>query len=385
MPQSESRILVRILIDARKLGDGGIGTYIETLIDGLIERRDVSGADITITLLIAPTKSLKSEFPSRWTGQVRTILEPAGKYSITEYLLMYFRHRATFKSHDLYHSPHYTLPYFVPTPSVVTIHDAIHVSHPETVMHRLIGKWLIRSAMRRATKVITVSKVSADEIAHIAADSHTSEKINVIPNAVRTGLVADLDEAFEHHYLSKSSVRLPYCLFVGNPKPHKGWSKLLEAWKIVREALGPDAPQLVVVGYGFHTKHFLEALEVCGNEGVMFLRGVSVSQQGILFRNASLLLFPSEAEGFGLPVLEAMASGTRVIASPLQVVREVAGETVTYTKGDDAAAFAEAVLRSLASQENLVQVKSAKVRSQLFTSMRLAEETYRVYESCLRT
>ena len=132
---------IRILLDARKLGDGGIGVYIENLVDGLLKLEDKGRAKPRISLLLPPEffedSTLSTHFKTngqgalmrscqlRWLGRVRFIADRSPKYSLREFFLMGYCQKQECKEHDIFHSPHFTLPYFLGLPAVVTIHDMI--------------------------------------------------------------------------------------------------------------------------------------------------------------------------------------------------------------------------------------------------------------------
>ena len=118
-PLSGARV-PRVLIDGRKLQHGGIGTYLENLILGLLEKRS---ADVSLLA----DKDVARKLP--WIQQVRLFHEPARPYSFDELFLM--PRRIPWPEFDLFHVPHFTLPYGIPLPSVITLHDLIHINYPE--------------------------------------------------------------------------------------------------------------------------------------------------------------------------------------------------------------------------------------------------------------
>ena len=138
-----------ILLDARKLGDGGIGIYLENLIEGLLGEKE-RGFPLEVTAIVSPASEKILE---RFSGSLRVVEDSAKKYSLDEYLRLPKRLAAVFREHDIFHAPHYTLPRGISIPSVVTIHDTIHLMAPENLSQRLFAGFLMRSAMRRAGRL----------------------------------------------------------------------------------------------------------------------------------------------------------------------------------------------------------------------------------------
>ena len=138
---------IRLLLDGRKLRDGGIGVYTENLIAGLLE---VGG--VSITVLYTDERCRTAPYAS----QVQWLWDPARPYSLDE--LFSLASRIDFSRFDIFHTPHYMLPYRIPIPTVVTVHDLIHITHPEKFWYPSVAKLLIRSAVRRADGVLAVSR-----------------------------------------------------------------------------------------------------------------------------------------------------------------------------------------------------------------------------------
>lgn len=308
--------LLRVLIDARKLGDGGIGVYIDHLVQGLVSR-----GDIEVTVLASPARVRSMD----WHDQVQVLPSAIKPYSLSEYLTL--TRSIDFSKYDLFHAPHYTLPYGIPIPSVVTIHDLIHISHPERWYYPRVAKALIRSAVRRADKVITVSHATANELKKLVGKRHVSdERLSVIPNSLDEVTVGVKSLPVPRRAQEYS----PYVLTVlSNLKPHKGLDDLLDAYAEVRrmrrEEKGAAVPSLVLIGHGSEElTGDPRLLSKIGSVPGVFVEGrVSREELFSWYAHAVALVVPSRMEGFCLPMLEAQSVGTSVVVRPIPALREL--------------------------------------------------------------
>lgn len=304
---------IRLLLDGRKLGHGGIGVYVENLIHGL---QQIGGVSLTVIATEAQAKSFACAESVRW------IFDAARPYSFDELVLL--PRRLDFSRFDIFHTPHYVLPFGISIPTVVTVHDLIHVHHPEAFFYPFIATRLIRSALSRADAVVAVSRDTAR-----ALREHTrpaSDKIRHIPNAV---------PMFIHDgALSNEAPRDPFFLVVlSNIKPHKGLRDLLLAYREFRRRLRQldrraICPALTLVGFGAAALRDDRELSALASsvEGVEVVGAVESERLRSLYRAAHALVVPSIAEGFCLPALEAQACGTPVICRPVPALEELLTE-----------------------------------------------------------
>lgn len=308
---------LRVLIDARKLRDGGIGVYTENLINGLLSHQHSTGIELTV---IGNPETVAA---FNWGNTVSVIEDHAQPYSLDE--LVWLPRRLDFNRFDLFHAPHYTLPWGINIPTVVTVHDLIHIYHPEKRYYPFVANYLIKSALKRATKVLAVSVATYLEVKRFTrANAAIMSKMSVIPNAI--------DPSFLDQSLLKSSttgklkVTGNYLLAVISMlKPHKGLKDLLEAFKALKAQKGCGDLKLVLVGKG--TERMIaseQLLEEAGSiKGVHLFGSVARDELLHLYRGAKALVVASRAEGFCLPVLEAQAVGTPVIARPVPAIMEL--------------------------------------------------------------
>ncbi len=374
---------LKLLLDARKLGDGGIGIYIQNLVDGLIVER-AKGFPIEITLIVSHSTSPEVQrILSGWGDRVAIVSDRAKKYSADEHFLMARRLNSVIAESDVFHSPHYTLPWAFgrrklggrKVPSVVTIHDTIHLTAPEKMSQKFIGGLMMRSSVRRADHVITVSTTSLSRLSRV----FPGVAISVIPNALSKGIgirsYADVKRVIEKFKLIQ-----PYVMFVGSDRPHKGFQELVLALSQLKH----QKPMLVVVGDRFSAGIKKSALQALGPERVRFTGEVVQEDLAALYNGTRAVLVPSRIEGFGLVALEALAAGAPLVCSPEQSLREVAGNCGWYADDFDAVSLRDAISRCLTDRDTAEDKAGEGIkRAREFSCERVAAEHLQVYLSVL--
>jgi glycosyltransferase involved in cell wall biosynthesis len=338
-PRKEETAPLRIVVDGRKLGDGGIGVYIDNLVRGLLE---IGGAEVA--LIARPAARERVEYSS----QVKWMLENSATYSLDEMFLM--GRRLNFSKFDLFHAPHYTLPFGIPIPSVVTIHDLIHVHYPERFYYPWVARRLIRSAVKRAHAVITVSQQTRRAVLDLC--DVQGSKVVCVPNGVPSFLRdTPVNLVAGRRYCELA----PFFLSIFSTiKPHKGLLDLIGAYKAYRALdtwsdIGSRCPCLVLAGYGTEEiLHSTELLSVIGEtEGVHIAGPVSRDELAVLYRKATALIVPSLLEGFCLPALEAQACGTPVVCRPVPALQELVTEADVVAHDNSVSALAAAMVQGM--------------------------------------
>jgi len=310
-------------------------------------------------------------------GSLGTAEETSAKYSLSEYFSLPSRHRSLLDSVDIFHSPHYTLPFNLNCKSVVTIHDVIHITHPEKFWHKFVGKILIRSAAKRANKIIAVSEAAKKQI-----ELYTGVpdgKVAVIKNSLRPSLKDPSHEQLEV-VRRKHSLLKDYYLFVGSDRPHKGFPELVQAWQSFDFSRPSKVPTLVLVGERFGPESRLLAAKAGVSSKFKFLGGVDEVELAALYSGAKGVLLPSREEGFGLAALEAMALGSAVICSPVESIQEVCGKAAAVAEDFSSESFFRALSRVENDQEFREQLISlGRRRSASYSFQEMAKETLDCY------
>ncbi|MGE3706539.1 MAG: glycosyltransferase family 4 protein [Vicinamibacterales bacterium] len=334
---------MRIGIDARKLYDYGIGTYIRNLVKQLARLDRETEFVLLCRPQDAPGLSALGE-------NFRPVTETAGLYSVAEQIKIPWDLKR--EKVSLFHAPHYVLPPLVPCRSVVTIHDCIHLMFPEYLPNQFALRYArssIRMAARRADRVLTVSESSKRDILKFVDTD--PDKIHVIYNAH--------DERFSHEPREEDVVRVreryqlqdEFVLYAGNVKPHKNVERLIDAFQLVH-ARGLDHLKLVIIGDELSKSTAVRRAVHRHNlhKFVRFLGYLPEDTLAVMYRLAGLFVFPSLYEGFGLPPLEAMASGTPVVTSNVSSLPEVAGDAAVLVNPLDAGDIADGIMRVLTDE-----------------------------------
>lgn len=278
---------------------------------------------------------------------------------------------------DLLHNVQNTAPVMPRVPQVTTILDVIYKRHPETHAGILAAgvALLVPLAARRSRRILTLSEAAKDDIVHYL--HVTPDRIDV--TRLGPGLPDDVSPVAEAELRRRYDLgEAPIVLTVSAKRPHKNLERLLEAIALVQ-----SDPEPVLVAPGYETV-FEPELRQRADERIRFLGWVDDDELEGLYRAATSFVFPSLAEGFGLPVLEAMARGTPVACSRIGPLEEVAGEAAFYFEPTDAHGMARAI-ESLLSDAALRTglAEAGRERAKQFSWTRTAEATLRSYERAL--
>ena len=284
----------------------------------------------------------------------------------------------------VYHGPNFYLPSFK-GPSVCTFHDLsifkwAHCHPPERVRYM---RKEIAATLKRADMLITDTETTRQEVA--AYFGWPLDKIRAVPLACSADF-RPRNEAALSTVLTKHGLTLQgYSLYVGTIEPRKNLDVLLDAYALLPLAVRQQWP-LILIGYqGWRSEYLHERIKAAVSEGwVRYLGFVDANELPLLYAGARVFVFPSLYEGFGLPVLEAMASGIPVVCSNASTLPEVAGEAAAMCDPQDVDTLSELINRAL-QDDNWREraVKKGLLQAAKFSWKRCATETATVYKEVL--
>lgn len=286
---------------------------------------------------------------------------------------------------DLLHSPYWSNPAWAPWPTVVTIHDVIQFVLPEYAWRKISRVYfgLISRTARRAEAIIAVSECSKHDIVKLLGVP--PERIHVIGNAVDDSLHPVRDAWLLASMRQRYGIGPRYLLYFGGFDLRKNVPRVIEAYARLPAAIRAEQ-QLVIAGRYQHLGHPLypdprQTVATLGLEGrVVFTGQIREQDKAPLYSGATCFVFPSLYEGFGMPVLEAMACGTPVLTSNVSALPEVVGDAGLLVEPYDVGAIADG-LRLLVEdpghREELA--RRGLERARRFTWPQVADQTLRVY------
>lgn len=293
---------------------------------------------------------------------------------------------------DLFHSPFHVMPRRVSCPALVTMHDAFHFEQNKTSNYAppiswaewAYFLWAVPDSLQRARRVLCVSRTTADEM--LRRVPSTKDKLRVVPHGV-TALFRQLPDrqAARARAAELIGSSEPFLLSIGGVSPNKNHLRMLRAFAAAFP--GKSRLRLVVVNrFGDPARLQALARELGVGERYVSLASPADDDLVRLLNAATGLAFCSTVEGFGLPILEAMACGCPVITSTTSCMPEVAGDAALLADPHDVADIARA-MRRLVNQRRLRQELSGKglERARRFSWREAARATLEVYDECLKS
>lgn len=295
---------MKVAIDCRMLTKSGIGVYLENILRYLLDNKNYN------FLLIGSEKYLlKYTNNSRCEFQYTDI----EVFAISEILFFNCEH---INKCTVYYSPNFNFPAGLKIPVLLSIHDLVFLEIPKftSVLGRFIRWFYVKRAFEKADVIFTVSKFSRERIRSILG---VEKIIDITYNGLNNALLA-----FDRSCV-KPIFMFDYFLYVGNIKPHKGLSLLLDAYHLVRQS--GDSRKLVIIGdyKTFKTKDKHITKQINGDPDIVFTGKIKDEDLYMIMSSASMLIQPSLYEGFGIPPLEALYLGTPVLLSDIPVFREL--------------------------------------------------------------
>ncbi|HYQ95444.1 MAG TPA: glycosyltransferase family 1 protein [Candidatus Eisenbacteria bacterium] len=361
---------MRIGLDARKLRDGGIGTYIRNLLTVFFGR---PGGHWFVVFLLQEDLGAVAHAGS----PAEEIKVRAGKYSVSEHWLLA---RAARRAQvDLYHSPHYTLPLPIHCPAVVTVHDLIHVRFARffPAGAGIYARTIAGAAVRKARIVLVDSSHVKEDVMDILGVP--SDRVRIVPLGISREFTRRSSEEAER-FLKERSLPSAYFLYVGARKRHKNLALLIDALERLPRS---DRLPLVISGPPWRLAHPLaQRAQRAGVSTCIHFSGPlrDEDELALLYSGAALYVQPSMDEGFGLPPLEAMACGTPVLSSSAGALKETLGDAAVLLPPSEPEVWAEAMTELLQnSLRREALIRRGLARARVFTWERTAELTMDAY------
>jgi len=369
--------VLRVALMGRSIrpGAAGVGRYARNLaraLDGLLPREN---------LMIFLTRDAPPVMDTVGTA-IRAPFPTPNEYARASWEQTLVPVQVARRGVTVYHSPNYILPFGLRVPAVVTIHDLAFLRRDlQPLRSQVYLRALTAFAVRRARAIVAVSDYTRRCVE--ARYPGAAGRVSVIYEGVDPDLAAP-SPAELAAFRSRLPFREPFFLFVGTPEPRKNLVRLLQAFEVlVRDDQLPH--RLVLIGgRGWKTAALMRALRHSPVRDRVVCPGfVSDAELRLWYAAAAAFVYPSLEEGFGLPPLEAMASGTPVIASATSAFPEVVGDAGVLVAPTDVGAIARAMHRCATDSALSHRLRAAGPRrARRFSWQTTAQHYLAVYEAC---
>jgi glycosyltransferase involved in cell wall biosynthesis len=384
---------VKIALDVRRVRDFGVGTYIRNLLNALAH----IGSDHDYALISRPEdKAQFAELPENF----RAIAYRRGDSSrLDHFTLPHLLHKLRA---DLTHIPFHRVPLIMPKPYIVTVHDlgSLFFDDASGALHEA-RSFRLRRGLQRADRIIAVSGATQRDVINLVPD--VASRVQLIYNApdpqfLERRLPSDAraagpEAAAREHarILERYQIRYPFLLYAGSIRPQKNIPRLIEAFAVARSSLEGHEKykdlRLIVIGdeisrYPDVRRAVIQSrVENC----VRFLGFIPFDTLRIFHELATAFVFPSLYEGFGLGPLEAMASGTAVIASAVSSLPEVVGGAAMLVNPENVFDIARGIAEVLLNNDlRLSMIAKGRKQAASFSWARTAREVLDLYEEAGR-
>lgn len=366
----------RVLVDATAVpaDRGGVGRYVDQLLPALAEL----GADLAVVCQRRDEAFYRELLPG-----ARVVAAPEriqGRPARLAWEQTGLPRVAREVGAAVLHCPHYTMPLVAGVPVVTTLHDATFFTHPE--VHQRVKRAFFRTwttaSLRRARRCVVPSQATLDELARVTRGVHGQVVVaHHGVDATRFHVPGAGETEAARRHLGLRTGR--YVGFLGTIEPRKNVPALIEGWQQAVAGL-PDPPALVLAGgRGWDERVDEVVARVPDHLEVLRPGYLPLELLAGFLGGAEVLAYPSLAEGFGLPVLEAMACGAPVLTTRALALPEVGGDAVAYTE-PDAAAIAGRLRELLEAPGERARLSAAAVeRAAGFTWRACARQHLRAY------
>ena len=368
-----------IVIDARRIRDFGIGTYIRNLIHalGAIDHAN------QYTIVSGPAEAaLLSGLPENF----RSAIYARDDHSYLDHVAFPIFLRGL--SPDLVHIPLNRVPLLMIRPYVVTIHDLTNLFYEEkcSALRMLLRRYRFRRGLLRAKRVIAVSEATRRGAeTHLGVPPRSTRTVYNAPDpafAARGGV----DRQEQQRIMERYQINYPFLLYVGNIRRHKNVPRLVEAFAVVRGQLAehPVYKDLRLVIIGDVISQFPAVRQTVIRSRVehlvRFLGFVPFETLRCFYESAAAFVFPSRYEGFGLPPLEAMACGAPVVTSNVSSLPEVAGDAAVLVNPENVFDIARGIKEVLLDETLRAElIRRGRAQAAKFSWEKAARQVLEIY------
>jgi glycosyltransferase involved in cell wall biosynthesis len=362
---------MHIVIDGRMISNTGIGRWLQNVVGHLARIK----SDHKITVLV----NRDSEQVRSFHLQTSPLQYSTPIYSIREQIILPLQLGS--EHPDVVHFPNFNVPLVQRIPLVLTLCDLIYYIYPQAcpswIGHQY-ARFMIRAAAKKARRIITLSEHSKrDLILHLGCPP---EKIVVVHPAIDSEVFHPQDPASIEAVKQKFGIQRPYLFYTGNHEPRKNLERLVCAF---RRLPNRRNFHLVLGGrIGRRRQEFYDGIADLVATGEVILSGeIPESDLSAMYSGAELFVFPSEYEGFGLPPLEAMATGVPVACSGTTSLPEVVGDAAVLFDPGSTGKMAAAMTRVLNSKQLASELREKGFeRVRRFSWASAAQQIMRIYE-----
>ena len=370
---------MRILIDARLYGleNAGLGRYVMNLVRHLSELDPKN----EYVILLRKNYFNRLKLPERWTA----VKSDFRHYGVLEQILLpliIMKHKP-----DVVHFPHFNIPLLCPKPFVVTIHDIL--MHKQKGLDATTLPAFLYYFKRLGYGVVFRRAVMASRVVIVPSNfvkKEIADYYKVAPEKIKV-TYEGLDEAISlkgsvSNVLKNYKVEMPYFIYSGNAYPHKNLKRLIEATLELNQMAKEKSSLLIISARNVFTKRLTELVKKMRVGSLVKLLGfVSDHDLAVLYNKSEAFIFPSISEGFGLPGLEAMATGTLALVSDIPVFREVYKGAATYFNPYDFSSMARAMkdVLEMDKGERRERVERGQEFVKRYSWRKMAEETLEIY------
>jgi len=375
-----------IAIDARRVRDFGIGTYIRSLVHALSRIDAVN----RYTVITGPGEvRVWGTLPDNF----RNAVYAGDDHSYTDHLLfpLFLRRLKP----DLVHIPLNRVPLLMIRPYVVTIHDMVNLYYGEkkiSTAHMYLRRFRFRRGLTRASRVIAVSEATKADVENLL--DVPPGRITRVYNAPDPGFLGRDPEAGREErqrIMERYQIDRPFLLYAGAIRHHKNVPRLVEAFAVLREQLAAHPVygdlRLVIIGDTISEYPVVRqaVLKSKVEHAVRFLGFVPFDTLRCFYEAAAAFVFPSRHEGFGLPPLEAMACGTPVVTSNVSSLPEVTGDAAMLVNPGNVFDIARGIRDVLTDEPLRAElIRRGRTQAARFSWERSAAQVLEIYRDVAR-